>query len=234
MILKIPFVLILVSLLAPALAGEWELERNEQGIRVYTREVPDSDIRQFRAEMTLPASLDRVLAVFDDFKRYPEWKFKVSMSGVLSQPDETSWYHYQDIRMPFPLDDRLFVLLSRLKAVGTREVVIDTRAVPGYCVGNLEKTCGPINSSEALVVKQATGRHLLRQLEDGSTRVTWIQHAEPGGRLPDWLVNAMLVDGPWETFSNLREQVNRPRYRQARLRRDAAGNLLGGFEKVSW
>ncbi len=232
--MKIPIVLMLVALLAPALAGEWELERNEQGIRVYTREVPASDIRQFRAEMTLPTSLDRVLAVFDDFKHYPEWKFKVSMSGVLSQPDETSWYHYQDIRMPFPLDDRLFVLHSRLEALSTREVVIDTRSAPDYCAGNLEESCRLINGSDALIVKQATGRHVLRQLEDGSTRVTWTQHAEPGGRLPDWLVNAMLVDAPWETFSNLREQVNKPRYRHARLRRDAAGNLLGGFEKVNW
>ncbi len=232
--MKTLLVLVLVTLLVPALAGEWELERDEQGIRVYTREVPFSDIRQFRAEMTLPASLDLVLAVFDDFKHYPEWKFKVSMSGVLSQPDETSWYHYQDIRMPFPLDDRLFILHSRLEPVSTREVVIDTRAVPDYCADNSEQPCHLIHSSDALVVKQASGRHVLQQLEDGSTRVTWTQHAEPGGRLPDWLVNAMLVDGPWETFSKLREQVSRPRYRQARLRRDAAGNLLGGFEKVNW
>ncbi|WP_457676735.1 START domain-containing protein [Thiolapillus sp.] len=226
--------LILAFLLSPALAGNWKLEKDEEGIRVYTRDYPASDIREFRAEMRLPVSLDRVLAVFDDFKRYPEWKFKVSKAGVLDQPDARSWHHYQDINMPFPLDDRLFVLHSRLRPVSEQEVVIETRAVPGWCKAHDVKTCEPVNASDALLVQKASGKHVLRQLDDGSTHVTWIQHAEPGGVLPDWLVNSMLVDGPWETFNKLREQVNKPRYRQARLRRDAAGNLLGGFENVSW
>ena len=222
-------------LLVPVAAtAQWELEKDQDGIRVYTEEVKDSDIRRFRAEITLPVSMDRVLAVFDDFKRYPEWKFKVSQSDVLKQPDETSWYHYQDISMPFPLSDRMFVLYSRLQPQGRDKVIIETRAEPDYCRKNALETCRPINASGDLLVEEAEGLHVLEQLADGSTRVTWTQHAEPGGVLPDWLVNAMLVDGPWETFNKLRDYVNRPRYAEARLRRDESGILLGGFEKVSW
>jgi hypothetical protein len=225
---------LLPMLLPLVAAAQWELEKDQDGIQVYTEEVKASDIRRFRAEITLPVSMDRVLAVFDDFKRYPEWKFKVSRSDVLKQPDEISWYHYQDISMPFPLSDRMFVLHSRLQPQGRDRVIIETRAVPDYCRNNTLEACKSINASGDLLVEEARGLHVLEQLADGSTRVTWTQHAEPGGALPDWLVNAMLVDGPWETFSNLRDYVNEPRYAEARLQRDESGVLLGGFEKVSW
>jgi hypothetical protein len=215
-------------------AADWELEKDKDGIRVSTQAVATSEIRRFKVEMTLPVALDRVLAVFDDFKRYPEWKFKVNRSGVLAQPDASSWYHYQDLSMPFPLDDRMFVMRSRLLPQGPNKVVIETRATPGYCKKHQQKACDAIDNFDGVLVREAQGRHELEQLVNGSTRITWIQHAEPGGSLPDWLVNALLVDGPWETFKGLRAYVDQPRYREARLKRDASGVLLGGFEKVTW
>ena len=214
--------------------AQWELEKDEQGIQVYTEAVPSSDIRRFRVETTLPVPLDRVLAVFDDFKRYPEWKYKVKHSGVLAQPEENAWYHYQDLSMPFPLDDRMFVMRSQLLPQGPNQVVIETRAAPDYCRDQALPACSGAKTFYGLIVREARGRHEMKQLADGSTHIVWIQHAEPGGVLPDWLVNAMLVDGPWETFKGLRAYVNQSRYRGARLKRDASGALLGGFEKVTW
>ncbi|WP_172649491.1 START domain-containing protein [Thiolapillus brandeum] len=225
---------LLLCLLPLMAAADWDLEKDKDGIRVYTQAVKTSAIRRFKVEMTLPVTLDRVLAVFDDFKRYPEWKFKVNRSGVLAQPDESSWYHYQDLSMPFPLEDRMFVMRSRLLPQGRNKVVIETRATPEYCRKRQQKICAAINRFDGLLVQEAQGRHELEQLANGSTRITWIQHAEPGGSLPDWLVNALLVDGPWETFKGLRAYVDQPRYREARLKRDASGVLLGGFEKVTW
>ena len=113
-------------------------------------------------------------------------------------------------------------------------MVIETRAAPDYCRDQVLPACSGAKTYYGLIVREARGRHEMKQLADGSPHIVWIQHAEPGGVLPDWLVNAMLVDGPWETFKGLRAYVNQPRYRDARLRRDASGALLGGFEKVTW
>jgi hypothetical protein len=225
--------LLLLLLLSPLHAEEWRLESDEEGIRISTRKVEGSEIRQFRAETQVPSSIDRVLAVYDDFARYPEWNFKVERAGLLERPDESSRYHYQILSMPFPMADRLFVLHSRIQPTADGEVLIETHAVPGYCRRQGSPACRKLAKTDALMVRQAHGKLLFHQLKDGSTRITWIQHAEPGGSLPDWLVNTMLLKNPRETLENLRRQVKKPRYAGARLRRDNQGKLLGGFETNS-
>jgi hypothetical protein len=216
------------------MADGWRLEQDRKGIRVYTRAVVKSDIRQFKAEVTLPVSMDTVLAVFDDFKRYPEWKFKVDVSDELDQPDALSWYHYQGQDLPFPASNRMFVLKSQLQVKDKNNVVIETHAAPDYCQMNKTPSCAAVKDFDALMVTVADGKTILRQQPNGSTRVTWIQHAEPGGSIPGWMINKMLVENPWETFNRLRRYVKTPRYAQAKLRRNAQGEPVGGFETVNW
>jgi hypothetical protein len=225
--------LLALLLLPPLHAEAWRLESDEEGIRVSTRKIEGSEIRQFRAETRVPSSIDRVLAVYDDFAHYPEWNFKVERAGLLERPDEGSRYHYQILSMPFPMADRLFVLHSHIQPTADGKVVIETHAVPGYCHHQSSPACRKLARINALMVRQAHGKLLFHPLKDGSTRVTWIQHAEPGGSLPDWLINTMLLKNPRETLENLRHQVKKPRYAGARLRRDDGGKLLGGFETDS-
>ena len=46
-----------------------------------------------------------------------------------------------------------------------------------------------------------------RDLGEGRTEVTYQLHSEPGGKVPDWLVNLFVDKGPVETMTRLRELV---------------------------
>ncbi|MEZ4291465.1 MAG: hypothetical protein R3E53_13375 [Myxococcota bacterium] len=39
--------------------------------------------------------------------------------------------------------------------------------------------------------------------------MTFAMHLDPGGGLPDWLVNARIVGTPFEALTNLRARVGR-------------------------
>ena len=40
--------------------------------------------------------------------------------------------------------------------------------------------------------------------KDGTLKIIYTVSAEPGGKLPDWLVNSAVVDIPYNTFTNLK------------------------------
>ena len=57
------------------------------------------------------------------------------------------------------------------------------------------------------------GHWILWPSSDGTTtRVEYQVHANPGGSLPDWLVNYVSRDLPYKTIEGLRAQVKRRHY----------------------
>jgi hypothetical protein len=47
--------------------------------------------------------------------------------------------------------------------------------------------------------------------------VEYYIYSDPGGSLPDWLVNMAIDVGPRETIKNIREFVGQPKYQTAKL-----------------
>lgn len=61
--------LLLLAFMAMSLslvAAEWRLEKDDDGIQVFTRAVEGSDYRAFRGETLINAELNQLMAVLDD------------------------------------------------------------------------------------------------------------------------------------------------------------------------
>src|SRR5690606_13907638 len=54
-------------------------------------------------------------------------------------------------------------------------------------------------------------------LAAGWVEVTYQVHADPGGGIPGWLINSLVVDTPYYTLRNMQKKVQEPRHQQARL-----------------
>lgn len=54
-------------------AQEWELKDEQDGIKVYTRSVPNSDIKAVKVEATVEATLSQLAAVILDIPASGEW-----------------------------------------------------------------------------------------------------------------------------------------------------------------
>lgn len=198
----------MIALLAGSSSGpvrasepaDWQLDRREAGIDVYTRSVRGSPIKAFRGTTEIARGVDGVLALLGDADGYVRWFPSCSESRLLSRNGSES-YRYTVLEMPWPVADRDQVLRAvARRSPGTGVVEIDLFAAPD----ELPETPGRVR------VRRARGHWRLEPVGAGRTRVTFDMHLEPGGDLPHWLVNRRVVETPFEALGNLRAALESP------------------------
>ncbi len=203
----------LYALRASASVGDgWNLERDRDGIRVYTRAVPGSKYREFRGEAEVDAELNQVMAVLNDTDACVDWMYKCVQPKMLQKVSLLDRYQYLVNDFPWPAADRALVIRNRISQdEDTRVTKIDLDAMadselPERARGKLPE------AGENVRVTDARGFFELTPLEGERTRVVYQLHLDPVGSLPSGLVNALIVDNPFETLKNIRDVVKRPQY----------------------
>ncbi len=96
---------------------------------------------------------------------------------------------------PWPVSDRDAVVLSRVEQdSGSLVVTIRSSGKPDYVP----------RREGAVRVPRVESTWTLVPQPDGQVEVTYRVFSEPGGELPDWLVNSLVSDQPFNTLANLR------------------------------
>ena len=196
--------------------AEWTQTYDKDGIQVATRPVEGSSIHAFRAEVEVDASIDSLLAVLADPDACARWIHNCKMAKVLAS---TGFYQrdtYQINDMPWPVQDRDLALEVRIHELANGSFRLDMINQPES-----------VPEGELVRIRQYEGFYLLTPLESGGTRIEWEQHTDPGGSLPAWLINQLLVDVPVNTLKQLREIANEEPYRDQVLKRNRNGEILG-------
>lgn len=175
----------------------WKLARREAGIEVYTRAVAGSDVKAFKGEGLVAAPVERIRALLRDGDRLHEWFPNTPTSKLIAVEGETRLQHTV-MATPWPVSDRDNVLRSvtrKDQATGTVDIQL-TAAPDAY----------PIQKDLHRVTK-ANGSWRLEPRGPQETWVVFAMHLEPGGGIPDWIVNARVVATPFEALSNLRSAL---------------------------
>ncbi|MEQ9401977.1 MAG: START domain-containing protein [Cyclobacteriaceae bacterium] len=173
--------------------NSWEIDKNKQGIKVYTRVEKDSDFKSFKAVMTVAASTDEILNILKNADGYAKWYGYTKTSKLIKQGKDVQ-YNYVETVFPWPYGNRDMVYKMSINARIPEAIKISLKGVPDY-----------IPEKKGIVrMKKAEGYILLHPL-DGKTEVTYVFHSEPGGNLPKWLANNSIAELPFKTLSGLRE-----------------------------
>ena len=146
---------------------------------------PGSGFQAFKAVAELDAPVENLMAVMINPESCEEWVLNCSESYAFGQGDFHDRYAYSVNDMPWPVTDRDYVLRIRTRGdADTGQVIMDLNATPGMRAeySSRVRVTYPIPSTSS-----APGR---------STHMVWVQHTEPNGSLPGWLVNNLLVDIP--------------------------------------
>lgn len=192
--------LLTALLLPPAARAEgapWTLERDRDGIVIHTRPVAGSGIDEFRGTALVPAPVDAVRAVLRNVDDFELWFPNTSESRLLSREANVQ-LQYTVIDAPWPVSDRDNVFRS------------ETTRDPSTGVVRIAVTADPDRQPEQpdrVRVRHARGEWLLEPVAPEQTRVTFTMHLEPGGGVPDWLLNVRVVETPFEALTNLRAQL---------------------------
>lgn len=198
-------------------AADWELKKDKDGIQVFTREVADSKYREFKGIVVINSTLASVLGVLDHTESCPNWLHLCIEGKLIEQTGLNRRIVYQATDLPFPAASRDSVFEARTTYDATsNQVRIHLQSAPAK---------HPL-TDHVRIIKSA-GSYTLEQLGDNQVRVIWRQHIDPAGRLPAFIVNALVTDIPFESLSNLRKLVNKPIYQRLTFIYDDSDQVVG-------
>lgn len=187
---------------------EWDLVKDKDGIKVYTREVAGSPLKEYRGVVQVRTSLESLIALYYDPEACSEWIHNCKSAKVLKELSPTEKYIYSENEAPWPVSNRDLVFRAVItQNPDSKEVLITEEGVPNYI---------PENSC-CIRIPEMKSYWKFTPLSSGVVEVTWQSHSNPGGRLPNFLVNSVVVDMPFETLSKMKEIVQRKKYQQSKL-----------------
>jgi hypothetical protein len=186
----------------------WQLRKDQDSIRVYGRSNANSPCDDLKVETTLSGKLSSLAALLLDIDNYPNWSFNNEKASVLKKIGPSELYFYSLIHSPWPASDRdLAIHLHILQDSATRELSVSADEIANYIPEKKGIVRVPL-SAERWTVTPAPGDKL---------KISYELRLDPGASAPAWLLNMFATKGPYETFLHLREQLKRPKYRDALL-----------------
>jgi len=188
--------------------ADWMLAKDQQGVKIYTRQVQGIDFKAFKGVTTIKTSLSSLVALVMDAQASPDWMKNCSQSKLLKQVNAKECFTYSLSKAPWPVKDRDSIIHHVIsQAKGTRAVTIKQVGKPDYIKEN----------KDILRVKRIEGFWRFTPRKDGHVDVVYQALSDPGGAIPVWLVNSMLVAQPYETLLKMQKVVQREKYQKAKL-----------------
>lgn len=207
---RLLFVLTLLNLmwLADASAqSEWKLAKSREGIEIYLRDVPGSNLQEFKGVVTLANTrLSSLLAAFDDPSTHPGWMYECIDAKVLKKINLHERINYTVTHAPWPVWNRDLVTHSRISQDPvTNTVVITLTGLPDY-----------LPPAPKLVrIPKMSATWTFKPMDGGDIMVIYQMHSEPGGTISPGLANMAVVDLPYYTLYRLRNFIKQDKYANA-------------------
>ncbi|WP_210409359.1 START domain-containing protein [Leptospira fletcheri] len=182
----------------------WELAKEKNGVTVHTRNVEGSELKEFRGKTKVKASLNSVLALLEDNAAYTTWLKDCKKSEAIRTLNSKEKYIYIWNGVPWPLDDRDFVVHS----------VFSQDKTTGAVTYTMRPAENVLPEKKGLVRGKIKGYWKFSPKGD-EVEVTYQVHSEPGGSIPSSIANFVVVDIPYETLRKMKEKLEEPKYKNA-------------------
>lgn len=175
----------------------WQLAKSGNGVEIFTREREGGKIKEYKAIMVVNGSVKSIEKQLDNVDEYPAWQDNCDYAKVIEKPSANVQYERYYTDTPWPIADRDLVMKMVKEKRGDGSVSYKRISAPDKF---------PIDS-EFMRIQEAGGEWLLEPLGEKQAKLTYQFYANPGGSLPAWLVNSFIVQGPFNTFTNLKNRV---------------------------
>lgn len=181
---------------AAAGGDDWTLRKNEEGIKVWTREGRTSSFDEYRAETIVNAPLTVPVSYAFDPETWQKWIHSCGKARLVKQNSPVDLVAQVQVNAPWPATDRESTSRNVLvQEPETLVVTITMKAIPD---------AGPPLKGHVRVAAM-DGSWLFEPLPGGRTRVVYTVAADPGGDVPALLANLVVIEQPFETLSGLRK-----------------------------
>ncbi len=189
-----------VQLMADISTPLWQLVKNEQGIKVYTRKVAHSQFKAFKGEITLNTSITTLLDFINNAEQCPKWRYKCIKMLHLSDG-----YLYKLSHLPWPLSNRYTVMHSQLHINAAQNIYtlslknIPRKQLPRAILAQLPAP------GRTIQMRYSDGYWRFKLKASGDIHITYQMHGDPAGALPAALANQGVTNAAFITLLNLKK-----------------------------
>jgi len=206
-------------------APEWQLTETDDDIQIFTRNYKESNFKAFKAVTVLEQSAESILALISDPTSCPLWVDNCieSYSFTPSDPAHiknkfTDRYGYALSHLPWPFKNRdLIVHITTSNKPESQEFMISMHSDKQLVN----------NDDNAVHITDSQAHYILRTINKQQTEFIWMQHTEPNGKLPAWLVNSMIINLPLNSIKALKEVTKQDKYQNAVIEFDDKKRIQG-------
>lgn len=227
-VLSVFAMLVLYSVGLTLNAADWVAENEKDGIKVYTRIIEGSSVKEFKGETVVNANYKAVNTIIDDVAKLDNWMADTGDNFVVYtfnvKPNGSKEMYLVNITTaPMGVSYRYSLVYS--KVVVTDQQIIRTieltqpsqlpaaaRQVYDAYIARLPITKnGSVLSkskiNEMVAVAELNGKWIIDKIDENHTRVTYTVKVNPGGYIPLSLVNAATKSNPYKTLKGLKTQI---------------------------
>ena len=179
-------------------AQDWKLEKDVDGIKIYTRDEPGSNNKAFKGITEVQASVDEVCAILEDVEQCDEWDEDVKEIKVFEHEQGKMFRYYISYEVPWPFQDRDLCLESVFTtdpATGNRQ--LKTKSIPDAL---------PVEEDMVRMINYWQCWTLIAK-PNGITEIVMEGFADPAGSIPSWVANMAVTGSPLKMLQNIRKEL---------------------------
>ena len=183
--------------------NDWELAKERNGIRVYTKDVPGASLKAIRAETIFDAPVTNCISVLKDVDGFTTLFPDCYFSERIKNIGDTVQLQYIKLKAPWPVTDRDYAYRYVFRPMGSGAVKVMSQCLPDA-----------YPADGALVrLDKGEGYLLFTPMTDGRTRFEYQFHGSAGGSVPGWLANSAVTDSPLKMLENFQRLVKEDKHR---------------------
>lgn len=194
--------LLAICMVAPK-QSPWELKKSKDGMKVYTRYIEGTNIKEFKVVSQLEIPVTTMVAVLRDFDNYKNWAKSLKVTKILENVTPNKQIRYVEVDAPWPISNRDAITLTEFTYnKSNKSVRINISSKEEH----LPKKDGIVR------ITGSKGYYSITPKANGKIEFIYQFYSDPGGSLPAWMINTTLPGLAHQTILSLKEEAKKAQY----------------------
>jgi len=179
-------------------AQAWEFIKEKDGIKISTRKADNSSFKCFKGETVFHTTMAKLSMYIGNVNNVNWWDKNVREIRVLSSEPEKYMKYYLVYHVSWPLNDRDLCVEAR--------ITVDP--VTGEKVVSAKPLLDVVPEREGVVrIRNYWQKWTLKPTGNNTVSAVLEGFVDPGGNVPSWLYNMVIVDTPLKVMRGIKTLV---------------------------
>lgn len=196
----IPVMLVFWALPVLLAAQSWNFVREEDGIKIYTRQEPGKSLRAYRGTTVIKAPAEKVFTLIEDVNHTEWWDKNLTQIKVLAYEKNKRARYYLVYNTPWPVSNRDLCV----------EVTVGMDPVKRIYSVSAASLNGVIPEQNDLVrIRDYRQTWTVSSAGENLSNVVLEGYLDPVGNIPVWISNRLIVQSPVNSILGVRQQIEK-------------------------